>query len=319
MQIALWFVAAILISVVAPNALAEKYPSKPIRLIIPFAPGGTDILGRVIAVAVSKSLGHTVVVDNRPGAGGAIGAEMTAMAEPDGYTLNMTSSSYAASAAYRKLPYDPVNGIQPIVLIGTTGLVFVVHPSVPVRSVKDLVAYAKANPGKLNYGSVGTGSINHLSLELFKLKTNVNMIHVPYKGAGPALPAAVGGEIQLAPFGLVATLPHVRAGRLRAIGITTPERSSLLPDVPSISETVPGFDVIHWYGIWGPKGVSKDIVMRWNTEVARVLKTDEMGSRMRKEGLEPAGGPPEQFLQIISRDVEKWRRVVKEAKIELAD
>ncbi len=319
MQIAMWFAAAILISMVAPSALAEKYPSKPIRLIVPFAPGGTDILGRVVAAAVSESLGQPVVVDNRPGAGGAIGAEMTARAAPDGYTLNMTSSSYAASAAYRKLPYDPVNGIQPIVLIGTTGLVFVVHPSVPVKSLKDLIAYAKANPGKLAYGSVGTGSINHLALELFKLETKVNMIHVPYKGAGPALPAAVGGEIQLAPFGLVATLPHVRAGRLRAIGITTPERSSLLPDVPSISETVPGFEVVHWYGIWGPKGMSKDIVTQWNTEVARVLKTDEMRSRMTGEGLEPAGGPPEQFLQIIRRDVEKWRRVVKEAKIELAD
>ncbi len=319
MQFVLWFVAAALIFVVGENAFAQKYPSKPIRLIVPFAPGGTDILGRVVAAAVSEALGQPVVVDNRPGAGGAMGAEMTARAAPDGYTLNMTSSSYAASAAYRKLSYDPVNGIQPIVLMGTTGLVFVVHPSVPVKSVKDLIAYAKANPGKLNYGSVGTGSINHLTLELFKLETKVNMVHVPYKGAGPALPAAVGGEIQLAPFGLVATLPHVRAGRLRAIGITTPERSGLLPDVPSISETVPGFEVVHWYGIWGPKGMSKDIVTRWNTEVARALKTDEMRSRMTGEGLEPAGGPPERFLETIRRDVEKWRRVVKQAKIELVD
>jgi tripartite-type tricarboxylate transporter receptor subunit TctC len=314
MQFALWFVAAVLISAVGQNAFAEKYPSKPIRLIIPFAPGGTDILGRAIATAVSESFGQPVVVDNRPGAGGAIGAEMTARAAPDGYTLNMTTSSYTTSAAYRKLPYDPVNGIQPIVLVGTMGLIMVVHPQVPIKSVRELITYAKANPGKLSYGSAGTGSVNHLGIELFKLETNVNMIHVPYKGAGPGLIAAVGGEIQL-----VATLPHVRAGRLRAIGITTPERSTVLPDVPSIREAVPGFEVIHWAGIWGPKGMSKDIVTRWNREVARVLEMDEVKSRMMGQGLKPSGGPPAQFLEIIRRDVEKWRRVVKEAKIELAD
>lgn len=276
-------------------------------------------MGRIIAVAVSKSLGQTVVVDNRPGAGGAIGAEITAMAEPDGYTLNMTSSSYTASAAYRKLPYDPVDGIQPIVLTGTTGLIFAVHPSVPVMSVKELIGYARANPGRLNYGSVGTGTVNHLALESFKLKTSVSVVHVPYKGAGQGLPAAIAGEIQLAPFGLVATLPHVRAGRLRAIGVTTPKRSSLLPDVPSISETVPGFEVVQWYGVWGPKGLPRDIVALWNKEVARVLLTEEMQRRMKSEGLEPGGGPPQQFYEIIRRDVEKWRRVIREAKIQLAD
>lgn len=319
MQIALWLSAAILTFVIAPNALAEKYPTRPIRLIVPFAPGGTDILGRVVAAAVSESLGQTVVVDNRPGAGGAIGAEMAVNAEPDGYTLLMTSSSYAASAAYRKLQYDPVNDIQPIILMGTTGLVFTVHPSVPVKSVKELIAHAKANPGRLNYGSVGTGSINHLAIELFKLETQVNMVHIPYKGAGQGLPAALAGEIQLAPFGLVATLPHVRAGRLRAIGITTPKRSTLLPDVPTIGEVVPEYQVIHWYGVWGPKRMPKNIVTRWNKEVAKVLLTDEMKRQMARQGLEPGGGSPEQFYEIIKRDVEKWKRVIKEAKIELAD
>jgi len=319
MQIALWFVAAVLISAVAPNAFAEKYPSKAIRLIIPFAPGGTDILGRVIAAAVSESFGQPVVVDNRPGAGGAIGAEMTVRAPPDGYTLNMTTSSYTTSAAYRKLPYDPVNDIQPIVLVGTMGLVMVVHPSVPANSIKELIAYARTNPKRLSYGSVGTGSINHLALELFKLETRTDMVHVPYKGAGPALVAAVSGEIQLAPFGMVATVPHVKAGRLRAIGITTPKRSSVLPDVASIGETVPGFEVIHWAGIWAPKGTPGDIVTRWNREVARVLEKDEIKARMTADGLDPAAGPPEQFRQVISRDVEKWRRVVKAAKIELSD
>jgi len=301
------------------GAMPQAYPSKPIRLVIPFSPGGTDIMGRVVATAVSKSLGQMVVVDNRPGASGAIGAEIVVHAEPDGYTLLMTSSSYAASAAYRKLTYDPIRDIQPIILMATTGLIFVVHPSVLVKSIKELIAYAKANPGKLNYGSVGTGSINHLAVELFKLKAGVNMVHIPYKGAGQALPAAVAGEIQLAPFGMVSTLPHVREGRLRAIGVTTLKRSSLLPDVPAISETVYGYEVVHWYGIWGPKGLPKDIVQRWNSEVAKVLRMDEMKQRMRGEGLEPGDGPPEKFLKLIGGSVETWRNVIKEAKIKRAE
>jgi tripartite-type tricarboxylate transporter receptor subunit TctC len=294
----------------------QNYPTRPIRLIVPFSPGGgTDILSRAISVPVSEALGQTVVVDNRPGAGGAIGAELAANAEPDGYTIIMVSSSYTATAAYHELSYDPVDGIQAIVLIGTTGLVMVVHPAVQAHSVKELIAYARANPGKLNYGSVGAGSVTHLAHELFKLETKTNIVHVPYKGGGPALNAVVAGEVQLTAISMVPTLPHVRAGRLRAIGITYPERSSLLPDVPTIGETVPGFQVIHWYGIWGPKHMPKDLVARWNKEVAKVMLTDEMKRRTKAEGLEPGGGPPEQLLKIITRDVEKWRRVVKEAKI----
>ena len=316
MKTAWLLVGAIFVAVVTRDASAQAYPSKPIRLIVPFPPGGgTDILARVIAVPVSESFGQTVVVDNRPGAGGAIGAEMTVRAEPDGYTLILVSSSYTATSAYQKLPYDPVNDITPIVLIGTTGLVMSVHPSVPVKSVAELIAYAKASPGKLNYASVGVGSVTHLMFEYFKLQTKVNIVHVPYKGGGPALNAVVGGEVQLTAISLVPTIPHLRAGRLRAIAITSDKRSTLLPDVPTISETVPGFEVIHWYGMWGPKGMPRNIVARWNKEVAKVLLTDKMKVQMTGEGLDPGGGPPEQLRQIITRDVEKWRRVVREARI----
>jgi tripartite-type tricarboxylate transporter receptor subunit TctC len=316
MKSALLTAIVVLVSAVATNAFAQKYPTKPIRLISPFAPGGgTDILSRVIAIPLSKSLGQPVVVDNRPGAGGALGAELTAHAEPDGYSLVMVSSSYTATAAYHKVSYDPVNGIQPIILIGTTGLVMFVHPSVPAKNVKELIDHAKANPGKVNYATVGTGSVTHLAHEQFRLTTGINIVHIPYKGGGPALTAVVAGEAQLSAISVVPTLPHVRAGRLRAIGITTPTRSSLLPDVPTISETVPGFEVVHWYGIWGPKGLPGSIVTRWNREVAKVLLTDEMKRQMQGEGLEPGGGAPEELLKIIRRDVEKWRRVVKEAKI----
>ena len=316
MKTAWLLVGAIFVAVVTRDASAQAYPSKPIRLIVPFPPGGgTDILARVIAVPVSESFGQTVVVDNRPGAGGAIGAEMTVRAEPDGYTLILVSSSYTATSAYQKLPYDPVNDITPIVLIGTTGLVMSVHPSVPVKSVAELIADAKATPGKLNYASVGVGSVTHLMFEYFKLQTKVNIVHVPYKGGGPALNAVVGGEVQLTAISLVPTIPHLRAGRLRAIAITSDKRSTLLPDVPTISETVPGFEVIHWYGMWGPKGMPRNIVARWNKEVAKVLLTDKMKVQMTGEGLDPGGGPPEQLRQIITRDVEKWRRVVREARI----
>lgn len=316
MKTALLTAVIVLASAVAPNAFAQKYPTKPIRLIAPFAPGGgTDILSRVIAIPVSKSLGQPVVVDNRPGAGGALGAELAARAEPDGYSLVLVSSSYTATAAYHKVPYDPVNGIQPIILIGTTGLVMFVHPSVPAKNVKELIDHAKANPGKVNYATVGIGSVTHLAHEQFRLTTGINIVHIPYKGGGPALTAVVAGEAQLSAISIVPTLPHVRAGRLRAIGITTPARSSLMPDVPTISETVPGFEVVHWYGIWGPKGLPGSIVALWNQEVANVLLTDEMKRQLRGEGLEPGGGPPEELLMIIRRDVEKWRRVIKEAKI----
>ncbi len=317
MTTAILLAVAILVSFLAPTAAAQKYPNKPIRLVVPFSPGGgTDIMSRVLAIPVSKSLGQTVVVDNRPGAGGAIGAELAAMAAPDGYTIVMISSSYTASAAVRKLPYDPVDGIQPIVLIGTTGLVMVVHPSVPVKSVKELIAHAQANPGKLNYASVGTGSVTHLAHELFKLETNTSLVHVPYKGGGPALGGVVRGEVQMTAISMVPTIPHLRAGRLRAIGITYPKRSSVLPDVPAIAETVPGFQVVHWYGMWGPKGMPKRIASLWHKEVAKVLLSDQMKTRLRNEGLEPGGGP-EHLYERIKGDVARWKRVVKDAKIEI--
>lgn len=308
--------AAALFSVVAPDAPAQGYPSKPIRLIVPFAPaGGTDIMARVIAAQVSESLGQTIVVDNRPGAGGIIGTETVVRANPDGYTLIMVNSNFSAAGAVQKLPYDPVKDVEPIVLIGETGLLLAVNPSLQVKSVKDLVAHAKANPGKLNYGSVGAGSLTHLSLELFKLETNVDITHVPYKGGSLALTATVSGEVQLTAVSMVPTIPLVKTGRLRAIAVTTGKRSSLLPEVPTIGETVPGYESIHWYGVWGPKKLPKAIVARWNKEVAKVLQSKEMKIRLAAEGLEPAGGPPEQFMTVIRRDVEKWQRVVKQAKI----
>ena len=316
MRIAFSLMAVLVVAVPAPHAWTQPYPTRPIRLIAPFPPGGgTDLLSRIIAVPVSEALGQTVVVDNRTGAGGAIGAELAARATPDGYTLVLVSGSYAATSAFQKIPYDPVNDIEPIILIGTTGLVVSVHPQVPATSIKALIAQAQASPGKLNYASVGAGSVAHLGFELFKQMSGASIVHVPYKGGGPALAAVVAGEVQATLISLVPTIPHVRAGRLRALGITTPGRSALLPELPSISETVPGYEVTHWYGMWGPRGMPQAIVARWNKEVAKVLTTDAMKRQMQSEGLEMAAGPPDQFLTVIRRDVEKWRKVIREAGI----
>jgi tripartite-type tricarboxylate transporter receptor subunit TctC len=296
-----------------PDAGAQKYPTKPVRLISPFVPGGgTDILSRTIAVPLAETFKQPVVVDNRAGAGGATGAELVANAEPDGYTLIMVSSSYAATSAYGKPSYDPIKGIQPIILMGITGLVMTVHPSVPAKSVKELIDHAKANPAKLNYATVGPGSVTHLSHELFKLETGTNIVHVPYKGGAPALNAVIAGEVQLT---MISMVPHLKAGRLRALGLTSPKRSSLLPDVPTINEIVPGYEVVHWYGIWAPRRTPAHVVALWNSEVGKILTTEEMKNRMRGEGLEGGGGAPQQLGEVIARDIEKWRRVVKEAKI----
>ena len=304
------------LSICCPIAAAQPYPTKPIRMIAPFPPGGgTDILSRLLAVPLSQTFGQPIIVDNRPGAGGAVGAEIAARSDPDGHTLTLVSASYCATAAYQKTSYDPVGGIQPIILLGTVGLLMTVHPSVPAASVKELIAHARANPGRLNYASVGIGSVGHLGAELFKQMAKVDLVHVPYKGGGPALNAVIAGEAQLTVVSAVPTLPHLRAGRLKPLGITTPKRSPLLPEVATIAETVPGFEVTHWYGIWGPKGLRPAIVERWNKEVAKVLKSEEMKRQMQGEGLELAAGPPSQLQEYIRKDVDKWRRVIKDGNI----
>ena len=224
-------------------------------------------------------------------------------------------SSYGANAAFYKLPDDSVNDIQPIITIGEAGYVVALHPAVPIKSIRELIAYAKANPGKLNFGSSGTGSLGHLSVELFKLAGKVDLTHIPYKSYGQALTDLISGEIELLFGTLVGIIPHAKSGRVRVIGVTTAKRSGVPPDLPTVGETVAGYEAVSWFGLWGPKGLPKDIVTRWNKEVEKVLLTNEMKSRMARSGVEAAGGSPAQFLNAIRRDVEKWKRVVKEAKI----
>ncbi|MBI1988335.1 MAG: tripartite tricarboxylate transporter substrate binding protein [Betaproteobacteria bacterium] len=308
---------AIALSLTAAGVHAqEKYPTKPIRLLTPFAAGGgSDILARMIGPQVSAVFGQQVVVDNRPGAGGTLGAGIAVRSDPDGYTLILVSGSYGANGALHDLPYDTVTGITPVILIGTTPLLVSVHPAVPIKTIKELIAHAKANPNKLNFGSAGVGGLDQLAAALFKLETGVEFTIIPYKGSAPVMTALLSGEVDSSFTSLVPGIPHVKAGRLRALAVTTPKRSRALPDVPTIGETVPGYDVTHWYGMWGPKGIPREIAMRWNREVAKVLNTDTMKKWLEREGLELAGGPPEEFFDRIKSDTAKWKKVVKEAKI----
>ena len=302
------------------SAQAQKdYPTKPIRLIVPFAPGGgTDIVARVLAQKLTEAFMQTVIVDNRAGGGGTIGAEIAVRATPDGYTAIIMSGSYATNAAMYKLPYDPVNDILPMGLIGDTAFIVALHPGVPIKSVAELVAYAKAKPGALNYGSSGTGGIAHLSGALFDLLAATKMTHVAYKGTGPALNDLLGGHIQLIFGSAPSTIPLVRANRLRAIAVTTTKRSAALPDLPTVAEAgVPGYEVVLWYGVLGPKGLPKNIVARWNTEIRKATKLPDTKQRLISEGFAIDDSPPAVFQAILKRDVEKWKKVVKAAKVKV--
>lgn len=303
-----------------PVGAQQKYPTKPIRLMTPFAPGGgSDILARLIGPQLTEVFGQPIVVDNRPGGAGTIATTATVRAAPDGYTLILVSGSYGVNAAlYPKLAYDPVSDIAPIILIGTTPLLLAVHPSVPIKATKEFIDYTREYPGKLTFGTAGLGDLGHLAGELFKLETKTQFTHVPYKGSGPTMIAIVSGEVQVSISSLVPAVPHLKAGRMRAIAVTTPKRARVLPDVPTVAETVPGFEVTHWYGIWGPKALPKDIVARWNQEVGRIIRTDAVQKFLEREGMEPAGGAPDEFHSRIKADVEKWKGVVKRAKISVS-
>ena len=295
----------------------HDYPSKPIRLIVPFAPGGgTDIVARLLAQKLTEAFRQTVIVDNRAGGGGTLGAETAVRATPDGYTTIIMSGSYATNAAMYKLPYDPVNDILPIGLIGDTAFLVALHPAVPIKSVGELIAFAKVKPGALNYGSSGTGGIAHLAGELFDLLAKTQMTHIAYKGTGPALNDLLGGQIQLIFGSAPATIPLVRASRLRAIAVTTTKRSPALPELPTVAEAgVTGYEVVLWYGVLGPKGLPKAIVERWNAEIRKATKLPDMKERLISEGFDIDDSPPAMFQAILKRDVAKWIGVVKDARV----
>ena len=302
----------------AAQAQTGKWPDKPVRVVVQFPPGGaTDIAARMIAPRLAEEYGQQFVVDNRGGGGGTIGAEIAARASPDGYTFIVVTSSYAANAALYKLPYDPVKGIAPISMISIFPLILVVHPSVKAGSLKEFMELARAQPGVLNFGSPGNGSLPHMAITLFQQLSATRIVHVPYKGDGPALADLLGGQIQLMMSSGAATDSYVKAGRLRALAVTSEQRSRAKPDLPAISELVPGYSADAWAGMWAPAGTPREIISRLNQSVARILKLPDVQVRLRAGGAEPAHTTPEEFARVIARDVAKWTKVVKAGNIKV--
>lgn len=313
-----WLMTAVLGLLLAAGGVhaQQKYPTKPIRLIVTFAPGsGIDIMARMLAQKLTESFKQTVIVDNRPGGGGTIGTETAVRATPDGYTMIMVTASYATNSSLYKLPYDPVNDVAPIALIGETGFVVTVHPSGPIKSIKQLIAHDKANPGKLNYASGGTGSSTHFATELFNQMAGTRMTHVPYKGTGLALSDLLSGQIQVIFGGFFQMFPQIKSNRVRGVAVTTAKRSNAVPEFPTVGETVPGYEAVQWFAIWGPKALPKHLVARWNREINRLLQLSDVKERMVGNGVEPTGGSPERFHEVLKRDIAKWQKVVKIANI----
>ena len=309
-------IVVVLACSVAPAA-AQTYPVKTVRLIAPFAPGGaTDVLARLAAQKLSERWGQTVITDNRVGAGGHIGAELAARAAPDGYTLLVAGTPHAIGMSlYKKLAYDLVKDLAPANRIATYPSAIAVHPSLPAKNVKELIAIAKARPGQLNFGSAGVGSPNGLALELFQTMAKVKMTHIPYKGgSGQMVSELISGQVQLASIGLPPVMPYVKSGRLRVIAVTGMARSELLPQTPTVHESgLPGFDVTSWYGIFGPAALPKDIVAKLNADIAAILNAPDLKQRLDGLGAEPGSMSVDAFNKYVREEVTKWAKVVRDS------
>ena len=294
---------------------AQSYPDKTVRVVVPFAPGGsTDIVARIMSQKLTERLKQSVVIDNRGGGGGNIGSDLVAKAPPDGYTLliGTVGSLTINPSLYKKMPYDPLRDLTPLAYFGSTPNVLVVHTSLPVRSVKELIALARSKPGQLNYASAGTGGSVHLAGELFKSLAKVDMVHVPYKGSGPALIDLLGGQTQLMFSTMPPALPHVKSGRLRALGMTGAKRSPLVPDLPTIAESdLPGYEITQWWGLLGPAAMPAAIVTRLNSETNAILQQPDVKERFASEGADTAPNTPVWFASYMKSEVAKWAKVVK--------
>lgn len=303
------------------TAAAQTWPVKPLRMILPFPPGGTtDILGRLAAQKLSEALGQQVVPDNRPGAAGNIGTELVAKAPPDGYMLLTAPGSTLTihPSLYPKLGFDPLRDFAPITTLAAVPNALVVHPSLPVRTVKELVALARARPGQLNYASTGAGQSTHLSMELFKTMAAVKITHIPYKGSAPAVTDLLGGHVSLMFDNMPSALPHIKANKLRALAVSSPKRSPVAPEIPTVAESgMPGFEVSVWFSVLAPAGTPRDIVERLNRILVKALGAADVRERVLSQGAEPIGNTPEEFTALMKRDLVKWAKVVKDADIKL--
>ncbi|MEO8506010.1 MAG: tripartite tricarboxylate transporter substrate binding protein [Betaproteobacteria bacterium] len=300
----------------AAHAAAQGYPTKPIRLVVPFPPGGAvDFYARVVQQPLGELLGQTIVIDNKAGASGMVGAEVVAKSPPDGYTLLLGNiASLAINVGiYPKMPYDPLKDFTPVIRTVDVNYVLVVHPSLSAKSVAELMAYAKANPGKLSYGSAGSGSLPHLGTELFKARTGTDIVHVPYKGGGPMVTDLLGGNVQMVIADQANLMPHVQSGKLRALAVATAKRSANAPDLPTIAEAaLPGFEATAWQGLVGPAGMPPDVVKRLNDAFNKVMAMPAVREKLIGGGLEPVGGTPEQFGRFIGTEIAQWTKIAKD-------
>ncbi|MEK7876363.1 MAG: tripartite tricarboxylate transporter substrate binding protein [Pseudomonadota bacterium] len=316
----LWLISAALpAAFYAGHAVGQSgYPVRPIRLVVPFPPGASnDVVARALGEKMHEAFGQPVIIDNRGGAGTAIGTNIVAKSPADGYTLMLTSVSYTTNAAVQpKLPFDPLTDITGITMIGTAPMLLVVHPSVPAKSVKELIALAKARPGQMNYASNGVGTIPHLMIEVLMREATIEMMHVPYKGLGAAITELVAGQVHLLIASPPSVFPQVRAGRLRALAVSTEKRSAFVPELPTIAESgVPGYAAMQWWGMFAPAGTPKDIIARLNGEIHRILANEEMKQRLANEGAEPAPMSADDFSAFVRNEIAKWTKVVKERRI----
>ena len=301
------------------GAAHAQYPNKPIKLVVPWPPGGAvDTLGRLIAQTVSEPLGQPIVVDNRPGAAGAIGSDAVAKAEPDGYTLLMGSTTVISiNPALQKLPYQP-SDFAPVTMVAFVPHMLVTNADTPAKTLKEFVAYVKARPRQISYASAGPGTPHHIAGEMFKSMAGIDMLQVPYKGTGPALTDLLAGRVQFMSVEAIAALPHVKAGKLRALGVATPERNALAPDVPTVAEAgYPGFEVTAWYGVVAPAGMQKDAAAKLAGAISKALETTEFRQRLAGMGATPVGGSPEAFGELLRRENVKWAKAIKDAGIKL--
>jgi tripartite-type tricarboxylate transporter receptor subunit TctC len=294
-------------------AMAQQWPVKPVRMIVPFAVGGgTDIQARLFSAKLQPALGQQIIVDNRTGAGGNIGAEIVAKAPPDGYTVLFQSASIAVNATlYRNLNYNAMRDFSPVMLVSSTPLILVTHPSVPAKNVKELVALAKSKPGIFNFGSNSTGSTSHLSAELLKTMTGTKMTHIPYKGSGQSVIALVGGEIDMLFTTIIAAVPHIDSGRMRALAVTTLKRAPSMPNVPTMDETLKGFESDNWYGMFFPAKTPTNIVSRFHAEMTKLLNDNDVKKLMENQGAVPLGNTPEEMSRYLQREIEKYAKVIK--------
>ena len=310
--------AAALIATAAPEALAQKYPTGPIRIVVPFTPGGgTDILSRIIAQKLNESWGQPVVVENRPGAGGTVGTAIVAKAVGDGQTLLVMPAGYAGNPSlYKNLPYDQNRDLAPVSLLASGPLVLVVHPSLPVRSIKEFVAFVKARPGEINFGTPGAGTLPHLSAELFNSMNKIRMVQIPYKGAGAAVTDVLAGRVPVYFMNILQSLSLIKAGKLRALGVTTPKRSPIAPEIPAIAEAgLKGYDMTNWYGMLAPSSTPREVTAKLNGEVSRILKLPELTSRLAQDGMTVVASTPAEFGEFLARETAKFSKVIESAGI----